>query len=168
MLESHEWDAFISQCFIINIKIYILTFHFRAPLICSLGCSKCWHLKVVVPFLLLALVPLEQTDCYIWTVFISHASTGFFHTQEIDHAKNVCLKYLSITCGLEYFLTLILSHGTSPSSVKILWISSTAIVSLSPIKNLCSVSLRKRHELKNSNIIKQKTWNLRKLLGKKL
>lgn len=32
---------------------------------------------------------------------------GFFNTQETNHAKTVCLEYLSITCGLEYFLTLI-------------------------------------------------------------
>lgn len=41
VLVSRECDAFILPCFIIDIEIYILTFDFCTPLICSLWCSKC-------------------------------------------------------------------------------------------------------------------------------
>lgn len=123
MLISHEYDAFILQCFIINLEIYILTFYFHTPLISFIWCSKCWHLKAVVPFLLLALVPLEQTEYYIWTVYISHASTVFFSKlrklimpkMSAWNSENLWM----IICGLHSFLIWILCYYISPTSVKI-------------------------------------------------
>lgn len=37
-----------------------------------------------------------------WLLYLNSVQ-GFFNTQETNHAKTVCLEYLSITCGLEYF-----------------------------------------------------------------